>query len=277
MTAACPACVSAPHPGEEDAAQGVKFSMPTIHCAACIQKIERGLQTVNGVTGVRVNLSLKRLTVTGPVSAEAVMQALISLGFEAYPLDLEALQNSRDDYGRGLLIRLSVAGFAMMNVMLLSVAVWSGATDATRDLFHLISAMITVPVVAYAGQPFFDTAAKALRVGRLNMDVPISLAILLAAGMSLYETLNSGAHAYFDAALSLTFFLLIGRYMDHRTRTAAHSAAKELTALEVHSAQRVQAGQVQTVNVAQLQIGDIIAVSSGSRVPVDGFLLSGTR
>jgi Cu2+-exporting ATPase len=131
-------------------------------------------------------------------------------------------------------------------------------------------------VVIYSGQPFFHNAWQALRVGRLNMDVPISLAILLAAGMSLYETLNSGEHAYFDAALSLTFFLLIGRYMDHRTRSAARSAAKELTALEVHTAERMRDGRTQTVSVADLAMGDIVMVPSGARVPVDGTLITGS-
>lgn len=276
MTVACPACVAMPTLDSVDTGQGLQFSLPTIHCAACIGKIERGLGSIRGLGSARVNLSLKRLTVTGPVDPAQIEAALTELGYEAYPLDLEALTNARDVVGRELLMRLAVAGFAMMNVMLLSVAVWSGATDATRDLFHLISAMIALPVVAYAAQPFFRNAWRALRVQRLNMDVPISLAIILAAGMSLFETLNGGAHAYFDAALSLTFFLLIGRYMDHRTRSAARSAAKELTALEVQNAQRLTGSKVQTVPVTELAIGDVVMVPTGARVPVDGQLTSPT-
>lgn len=275
MTAVCPACVAMPEMDDIDVGgTSLQFSLPTIHCAACIGKIERGLSNVNGVRNARVNLSLKRLTVTGTVSSETIKSTLSQLGFEAYPLDLESLNTARDTVGRNLLTRMAVAGFAMMNVMLLSVAVWSGATDATRDLFHLISAMIALPVVAYSGQPFFQNAWSALRVGRLNMDVPISLAIILAAGMSLFETLNSGHHAYFDAALSLTFFLLIGRYMDHRTRSAARSAAKELTALEVQNAQRITGDTVDTISVADLAIGDMILVPTGARIPVDGVLVS---
>lgn len=277
MTAACPACVAVPHVDDLPAATpDLQFSLPTIHCAACIGKVERGLASLKGVQGVRVNLSLKRLNVTGQVEARVIEDALSRLGFPSYPLDMQALNASQDVAGRALLTRMAVAGFAMMNVMLLSVAVWSGATDATRDLFHLISAMITVPVIAYSAQPFFASAWRALRVRGLNMDVPISLAILLAAGMSLYETLNSGAHAYFDAALSLTFFLLIGRYMDHRTRSAARSAAKELTALEVQTAQRLTGARVDTVPVERLEVGDEILVPTGARAPVDGVLVSAT-
>jgi len=275
MISACPACAAVPM-AEQTARgnAGLQFSLPGIHCAACIGKIERGLAHIVGVQSVRVNLSLKRLSVVGPADPAHIQSALTGLGFEAYPLDLEALNAARDDQGRALLLRMAVAGFAMMNVMLLSVAVWSGAQDATRDLFHLISAAIALPVVAFSGQPFFQSAFGALRVGRLNMDVPISLAIVLAAGMSLFETLNGGAHAYFDAAISLTFFLLIGRYLDHQTRSAARSAAKELTALEVQTAQRITTTGTQIISAQSVDVGDTLLVASGARVPVDGALLS---
>ena len=249
------------------------FSVPGMHCAACMGKIERGLAAMPGVEDARVNLTLKRVQVTGDVPEEAVLARLANLGFEAHPLDAEVLGREADPRGRDLAMRLGVAGFAMMNVMLLSVAVWSGAADATRDMFHLISAAIAVPVVGYSGQPFFRTAWEALKVRRLNMDVPISLAILLATGMSVYESLNGGAHAYFDAGLSLTFFLLIGRYLDHRTRASARSAARELAALEVQNAQRVDgAGRAHSVPLSALSVGDRVLVPAGGRVPVDGTL-----
>ncbi|MEY1554830.1 heavy metal translocating P-type ATPase [Yoonia sp. R2331] len=269
---ACPACAAAPLAQEAAAPPDLQFSVPGIHCAACIGKIERAMSKMPGVQSARVNLSLKRLSVSGTVAPDAVQSSLQDLGFASYPLDLAALNSAQDGTGRALLTRLAVAGFAMMNVMLLSVAVWSGAAGATRDLFHLISAGIAVPVVIYAAQPFFQSAWTALRVRRLNMDVPISLAIALATLMSLYETLNSGHHAYFDAALSLTFFLLIGRYLDHTTRQAARSAARELTALEVHTAELLTPSGRVSVPVPQIEVGDKVLVPSGGRVPVDGTL-----
>lgn len=274
--AACPACATAPmaEAAAQDAHFDMALSLPGIHCAGCIGKVERGLSTIPGVRAARVNLSLKRVSIATDLPEDQIVSHLADMGYEAHPLNLETLETRTDRAGRALLLRLGVAGFAMMNVMLLSVAVWSGATDATRDLFHLISAAIALPVVAYSGQPFFRNAWTAIRAGGLNMDVPISLAILLAAGMSLFETLNGGRHAYFDAALSLTFFLLIGRYLDHRTRSAARSAAKELSALEVHSASRVRDGVVATVPLDALVVGDELQIATGMRVPVDGQLLS---
>lgn len=274
MISGCPACASASLAAQTAQGPALQFSVPGVTCAACIGKIERGLSHLNGVASVRVNLSMKRLSVAGQVDPEAIQSAVTAMGYDIYPLDIARLEAARDAQGRALLMRMAVAGFAMMNVMLLSVAIWSGASGATRDMFHMISAMIALPTVAYAGQPFFISAMTALRAGRPNMDVPISLAILLASGMSLFESLSGGAHAYFDAALSLTFFLLIGRYLDHRTRSTARSAARELAALEVQTAMRVDGAQSETVPASDLRMGDIVLVPTGSRVPIDGVLLS---
>ncbi len=266
------------------------LSLPDIHCAGCISAVERALNDVPGVLSARVNLSRKRVLVTAKgVTAEDLIAALASAGHTAQELNPEVLQTA-DPEGRALLIRLGVAGFAMMNVMLLSVAVWSGAEDATRTLFHWISALIALPAIAFAARPFFANALRALRAWRLNMDVPISLAILLAAGMSLSETWIGGPDAWFDAALSLTFFLLIGRYLDHRTRRVARSAAADLTALESPRALRIAAAAdgvagetlddpmrqpTTVVPIAELAKGDVIRLLPGSRSPVDGDVIAG--
>lgn len=273
--AACPACAAAPAALElAQTANAIQLSVPSVRCAACISAIESHLAQVQGVVSARVNLTQKRVQIVTDLPASKMVEALKQVGYDAYPLDSRALANDVDAEGRNLLMRMGVAGFAMMNVMLLSVAVWSGASGATRDLFHLISAMIAIPMVLYAAQPFFQNACSALKVGRLNMDVPISLAILLASGMSLFETLMGGEHAYFDAALSLTFFLLIGRYLEHRTRSAAHSAAKELAALEAHTAERRTETGSETVPIEALKVGDVVLVASGMRVPADGLLVT---
>ncbi|GHD98917.1 ATPase [Defluviimonas sp. 20V17] len=285
---ACPACAVAPaaedlaQRAEQTAAAGaagrLMLSLPTAHCATCMSTVERGLRAVPGVRDARVNLTLKRVAVEAApgVDAAQLIEVLAGLGYEAHELDPGVLSATEADrQGRDLLMRLGVAGFAMMNVMLLSVAVWSGAEAETRDLFHWISALIALPTVAFAGQPFFRSALAALKARRLGMDVPISLAILLAAGLSLFETIEGGRHAYFDAAVSLTFFLLAGRYLDHRTRAVARSAAQELAALEVPRALRLRDGQEAEVPIAELRVGDLIRLRPGGRAPADGVVTEG--
>ncbi len=283
-SSACPACAASPAAEAlasrdiVEAAQ-IALSLPTIHCSACISKVERALNAHPLVNTARVNLTLKRATIDAAPEATAqdMVQVVESVGYEAHELDAGTLNaTATDKAGRELLMRLAVAGFASMNVMLLSVAVWSGAEAATRDLFHWISAAIALPTIAFAGQPFFRNAWAALSNRQLNMDVPITLAILLAVVTSLWETSLSGEHAYFDAALTLTFFLLAGRYLDHRTRAVARSAAEELTALEVPRAIRLDGDLEEEVMLSDLNQGDLILVRPGGRMPVDGEIVTGT-
>ncbi|KAE9632582.1 heavy metal translocating P-type ATPase [Parasedimentitalea maritima] len=278
--AACPGCLAVPRDAVDEAptSSRLALSLPSIHCQACISAVERGLNATPGVTSARVNLTLKRAMIEAEpdVRAADLIPVLGDLGYEAHELDLGTLTATQGDKaGRDLLMRLAVAGFASMNVMLLSVSVWAGATDATRDMFHWISAAITLPTIAFSAQPFFKSAWSALRVRRLNMDVPIVLALVLALVTSLWETTLSGEHAYFDAALTLTFFLLAGRYLDFRTRAVARSAAEELAALEVPRAIRLTDGFESEVSVGELAIGDLILVRPGGRMPVDGEVVSG--
>ncbi len=281
--AACPACSTAPSPEQIAAMSEVKsgrimLSLPEVHCAACIVAVERELAQTEGVQSARVNLTLKRVAIEADadITADDMIEVMRTIGYEAHELDSATIAaTATNKSGRDLLMRLAVAGFAMMNVMLLSIAVWGGAADATRNLFHWISALIALPAVAFSAQPFFKSALSVLAVRRLNMDVPISLAILLASAMSVYETWLGGEHAYFDAALSLTFFLLAGRYLDHRTRAIARSAAEELAALEVPRADRLENGELISVAIADLEVGDLVRVKPGGRMPVDGVITEG--
>ncbi len=279
---ACPACAAAPAAAALAArvpeTARILLALPTAHCAVCISDVERALTDIPGVRSARVNLTLKRVAVDAApdVPPEALIVRLADIGYPADELDPDALTLTENDrHGRDLLMRLAIAGFAMMNIMLLSVAVWSGAEQATRDMFHWISAAIALPTLAFAGQPFFASAWASLKARRLGMDVPISLALILASAISLFETAMGGHHAYFDAAVSLCFFLLIGRYLDYRSRAAARSAAEELAALEVPRAIRLTGDAEAVVPIAELAPGDMVLVRPGARMPVDGIIVQG--
>lgn len=260
----------------------VSLVVENMTCGACIGSVERCLSEIEGVTDARVNLSARRASVVfdaGRVGVQSLIDALAQAGFRA----AEAVETSNDhDAARAddLLRRLGVAGFAAANVMLLSVSVWAGhASDmdaSAAQLFHWLSALIALPAIAYAAQPFFRSAVDALRARRLNMDVPISLGISLASAMSLYQTIRGTSHVYFDAAIMLTFFLLIGRYLDQRVRVRARGAAENLIGLKALGAHVLEAdGTVRRVTSRALQSGMKVQVAAGERIPVDGRIVDG--
>jgi Cu2+-exporting ATPase len=255
-----------------------------VGCAGCIRKIEGGLKRIPGIVDARLNFTNRRLAVDwqdGALKASDVIGALERIGYRAYPFAPERAESDEASYARWLMKCLAVAGFAAMNIMLLSVSVWSGGaadmTAETRDFFHWLSALIALPAAAYAGQPFFRSALRALRARQVNMDVPISLGVLLALGMSVVETMNHAEHAYFDSAVMLLFFLLCGRYVDHAMRRKTRAVASNLAALKAEVAHRFADGsELITVPVAALVAGDRLLVRPGERVPADGTVISGT-
>jgi len=265
-----------------DGTLGMELAIDGIACGACIARVEGAVKRVPGVTEARLNFTNRRLHVAwadGAVKPAEILQALEASGYHGHPfIPLRAEQEEAVE-ARRLMRCLAVAGFATMNIMLLSVSVWSGnvtdITPETRDFFHWASALIALPAAAYAGRPFFASAWRALRSRAVNMDVPISLGVILALAMSLVETANHAEHAYFDSALMLLFFLLVGRTLDHAMRRKTRAVAGNLAALKADTAHRFMGDELVSVPVAVLKPGDRLLVKPGERVPTDGTVLRG--
>jgi P-type Cu2+ transporter len=265
-----------------DGTLGMELAIDGIACGACIARVEGAVKRVPGVTEARLNFTNRRLHVAwavGAVKPAEILQALEANGYHGHPfIPLRAEQEEAVE-ARRLMRCLAVAGFATVNIMLLSVSVWSGnvtdITPETRDFFHWASALIALPAAAYAGRPFFASAWRALRSRAVNMDVPISLGVILALAMSLVETTNHAEHAYFDSALMLLFFLLVGRTLDHAMRRKTRAVAGNLAALKADTAHRFMGDELVSVPVAVLKRGDRLLVKAGERVPTDGTVLRG--
>ncbi len=258
-----------------DGLRQTDLAVPGVHCAACIRAVEAGLMRIDGVEQARVNLSTRRVAVKWRgEAAPDLLAALAALGYPGHLFESEA---DRADPELARLIRaLAVSGFCAMNIMLLSVSVWSGAEAETRSAFHWISAALAAPCLVYSGRIFFASAWSVLRHGRTNMDVPISIGICLAVGLSLYDTIHDGPHAYFDAATSLIFFLLIGRTLDHLMREKARAAVRGLMRLAPRGATVLrQDGSRDYVPVAEIEPGMRLALTAGERIPVDGVVSDG--
>jgi P-type Cu2+ transporter len=265
-----------PAPLAGDALASSRFAVPGMRCAGCIGKLETGLATVPGVAAARVNFTAKQVLISHDpaLAGPALVKAFADLGFDATPIG-DAL-GGEDGEARGLVKALAVAGFAAMNIMLLSVSVWSGAGGITRDLFHWLSALIALPTVAYAGQPFFRSAWRALRAGHTNMDVPISIGVTLATALSLFETITHGDHAYFDSAVMLLFFLLAGRWLDAVMRTRARDGVSALLKHMASGALVIDDdGRSQWLAAGAIRPGMKMLVASGERLAADGVILDG--
>lgn len=259
-----------------DGLRQTDLSVPAIHCGACIQKIEKALSALPGVEQARVNLSTRRVTLRWQSSAAPppFIEALRRIGYDAHLHDIDA--DAKDETLAELVRALAVAGFAASNIMLLSVSIWSGAEAETRDLFHWISALIALPALVYSGRIFFRSAWHSLRHDQTNMDVPISIGVLLAFGLSLYETIHHGSHAYFDAAISLLFILLIGRTLDHMMRERARVAVKGLARLAARGAFVLRPdGEQVYLPVNEIEAGMTILVAAGDRIPVNCRVVAG--
>ncbi len=253
-------------------------------CAGCLSKIEREVARLPDVAAARMNLTSGKLCVTFAGAAAdpgGVIDALSRLGYPATPYDPAKAAAAYDREGRRLVLALGVAAFGAGNAMMFSVPLWAGLFGqelgpAARTLMQWLSALIGAPCALYAGLPFFESAWRSLRVRRANMDVPISLGVILTLCISFVQTFRHGRDTYFDAAVSLLFLLLIGRWLDHRLRSRARSAAADLLALQAPAASVLGPdGRERRMPLGEVAVGDEILVRPGERAPVDGEIVQG--
>ncbi|MGE3623678.1 MAG: heavy metal translocating P-type ATPase [Bdellovibrionales bacterium] len=252
-----------------------------MHCANCAFRIEGILNKEPGVEA-RVNLTTKRLTLRwegSPDRADRLTALVEGPGYKLTPFDATKLETGDRNEENFLLRCLAVSGFASGNIMLLSVALWSSSGAvmgmATRDFMHWVSALIALPTVIYAGRPFFRSALRVLKKRHTNMDVPISVALVLTTLMSLFETIRHGEYAYFDSVTMLLFLLLIGRYLDMRMRGKARGAAQDLLMMMAGNATVIEKGAVRLVPIRELANGALLQVAAGEKIAADGVVESG--
>jgi Cu2+-exporting ATPase len=259
-----------------DGADSFEVAVKGARCANCIAKIEKGVGAIPGVESARLNLSTGKLAVASKgVAPQKILQRVLDLGYEAQPFEAAESLDAEAAEGRLLLRCLAVSGFATVFVMGLTDGVWYGGdlADTSRQLFFWLAGAVAVPASLYAGQPFFLSAWRGIATRSTNMDLPISLSILLALGLSIYQTSQNGPHTYFDAAVMLIFLLLIGRYLDYRLRDRARGAARHLLTLQSLLVRRqLSGGGAETVAAREVAPGDLLLVASGERVPVNGVL-----
>ncbi len=252
-----------------------------IHCAACVWLIERGLQRAPGVQSADVNLAAKRLHLRWDNSRSKLsdlIRALAKIGYAAVPYDPESAEGVIQKSNRAMLYRLFFAGFAMMNMLWISIALYSGADhDEFRQFFHWIGLAVATPTLLYSGYPFYRGAFGGLRGGHLTMDMPIAMGLSVTYAYSLYVTVTQSpiGEVYFDTVTNLIFVILIGRYLEGMFRHQAVSATKRLMELQPRVAIVMRDGLEQMTPIRGVKLGEHVLIKPGYKVPVDGVVLEG--
>jgi copper-(or silver)-translocating P-type ATPase/heavy metal-(Cd/Co/Hg/Pb/Zn)-translocating P-type ATPase len=253
-----------------------------ITCAACVWLNERHLQQLPGVTDVMVNYSTHRARVTWDereIDLARILREVQLLGYNAYPFNAKQQEDVRKKERQRDLRRIAVAGISMMQVMMLAVALYagdySGIEASTKDLLRYASLVLTLPVMLYAAIPFYKSAWRALQSGRMNMDVPVTLAIFVAFGGSLWMTAKGAGVVYYDAVCMFSLFLLTTRFLERNAREKSTEAAENLLRMVPAMATRLQDGGQQVVPVMELEAGDLILVKPGESIAADGSVTEG--
>ena len=252
-----------------------------IHCAACVWLIENSLQTMPGIPEARVNLSGRRLHVKWDNRRQklsAIIQRLGQIGYAAVPYDPESAEGTLRRENRRLLYRMAFAGFAMMNLLWVSIALYAGADRGEyRDLFHWVGFALATPTLIYSGAPFFQGAWKGLRNLYLGMDLPIAIGATITYLYSLYVTVSatSGGQVYYDTVVNFLFVILVGRYLEAISKRQAVAATQRLLDLQPRVATLLQDGQEKIVPIRSVRTGETVLVRPGERVPVDGVITQG--
>lgn len=265
----------------ENGQSEIHLMVEGLQCGACVWLIEALLSRNSAVRWGRVNMTTRRLVVRwdrDQADINDILAPVLATGYRLVPFDQQRLNTQTDAQEKELLRAMAVAGFAAANIMLFSVSIWSGSDmgPATRTFMHWLSALIGMPAIAFCLRPFIRTSLAALARGRTTMDVPIALGVILTAGMSLYETMTWGRHAYFDSATMLLFFLLIGRYLDSRARGRAREAVMHLLTLDGSVVTVIAPdGTRRMVKSDDVASGQILAIATGERIGADGIVAEG--
>ncbi len=252
-----------------------------IHCAACVWLIEHALHKLPGVLEADVNLTAKRCRIrwdNRETSLSVLMHHLAKLGYAAVPFDPETAEGALAKRHRGLVYRMAFAGFAMMNLMWVSIALYSGAAeDEFRNLFHWVGFFIATPTLLYSGYPFFRNSISGLRSRYLTMDLPIAIGATATYLYSTYITFTGSldGEVFFDTVVNFIFVILIGRYLEALSKRNALSATRRMLELQPKLATVMDAGIQKTVPIRSVKAGDLVLVRPGENIPVDGIVTEG--
>lgn len=266
-----------------------------IRCASCVWLNEKVLQRTRGVTYANVNYATHKAKIRWnpqETGIDNVLARIKSIGYTPKPFTAKAYEKEMENRKRDLLIRFGTASFFSMQLMLYSVALYAGyfqgIDEETKNIFHVISLLLTTPVLFYSGWPFITGAVNGLRHFNFNMDLLITTGAGSAYLYSIYE-MFSGGKVYFDTAAMIITLILLGRYIEAGAKGRASQAITRLLSLSPKEARKVISDQQSAVSsqklrslerkmtiISSINVGDMIEVIPGEKIPLDGIVIEGS-
>lgn len=266
---------------EGDGTEVATLTIENITCGACGWLIERELMRLKGIHKAIVNVTSRRLQVSWSpeeLKLSNILRALAGIGYKALPFQANEAEQQYTRQRKSYIRRLGVAGIATMQVMMIAFGLYFGVvSDLSPDLQRFlwgVSLVFATPVILYSAQPFYAGALRAIQASRLNMDIPVSIALLGAYSASVYATITNTGEVYFESISMFTFFLLTGRFLELLAKERALKFATNRLTLLPKLASRETAEGVESIAIKQLNVGDIIRVKAGETIPADGELLN---
>ncbi len=266
----------------ENNVESVSLSIDGITCAACAWLIEHKVKQLTGVSQVLVNSTTQRAMISWDkrtVKLSDILGQISRIGYQAAPYQVDEQELNNKLNSRKFLLRLGLAGFATMQVMMFALALYTGYfTDLDvqyRDYFRWVSMIFATPVVLYSAQPFYFSAIRTLLSGKLNMDVSVSIAIGGAYVASCFATVNGTGEVYFESVSMFTFFLLLGRYFEQKARQKASVSSSNLHKLVPLTAHLVNDNGQEEIPAKKLRLNDVILIKPGEMIAADGVVIEG--
>ncbi len=267
--------------GELGQQREIHLLVEGIHCAACVWLIERSLEPAPGILEAKANLAGKRLHLRWDnerIKLSEIIRRLGDIGYAAVPYDPETAEGALKKRHRSLLYRMAFAGFAMMNLLWISIALYAGAKHGEfRQLFYWIGFALATPTLFYSGWPFLKGAWTGVRHLHLGMDLPIAIGASVTYGYSTYVTATHSAsgHVYFDTVVNFLFVILVGRYLEAISKRHAMASTQRLLDLQPRVAMVLRGDETKIVPIRTVKPGDLVLVKAGDKVPVDGVVIDG--
>jgi P-type Cu2+ transporter len=267
---------------QQGTASQIQLTIEGISCAACGWLIEKRLAGLPGIQKVAVNVASHRAIVswqTGITKLSIILSEIKKIGYQAQPFEADQHEVSLQKEHKSYLKRLGVTGLITMQVMMLALGLYFGVfgnlDEATKNFFHWVSLLLTTPIVIYSASVFYTSATKAILARSVNMDVPISIAIIATYLASAWATLQQQGQVYFESVCMFIFLLLISRYLEQNARRKSAQISANMLGYMPLAATVIDGTEQQHCLAKKLQVGQRVLVKAGETIPIDGLIING--